>query len=273
RRVGGVPEAAAGGMLGKLLVASGQHAEARPLLIRSLEAIDEKESLWLAVQLCQCAAVFLWLEDFGRMRAPLERVIAAGRAASAPGALPYALGHISELDFRTGRWSAAYAEAAEAIELGEELGHRLSLLYGLVCIAWLEAARGLDADCREHLARALNLSDHLKFLASGYAARILGLLELGLGRSEEAINQLQPLTPALHRLGACVPSLFQEAPDLIEAYVHTGQRAQAEQALLTFQQEAETTNGVWALAAVARCRGLLAEDFEPAFAEALRLHE
>src|SRR5262249_17993603 len=69
RRVGGVPEAAAGGMLGKILVAIGQHAEARPLLMRSLEAINESESLWLAVQLVQCAAVFLWLEDFGRMRA------------------------------------------------------------------------------------------------------------------------------------------------------------------------------------------------------------
>jgi DNA-binding CsgD family transcriptional regulator len=271
-RVGGVTEAATAGALGKILVVTGQHAEARPLLIRSLEALEEGESLWLAIQLIQCAAVFLWLEDFERMRVPVERMIARARRASAPGALPYTLGHLSELDFRTGRWSAAYAGATEAIELATELGHRLSLFYALVCLSWLEAARGLDADCRAHIAQALNVSEHLRAVGSLYAARVFGLLDLGQGRREEAINHLQLVDRTVRAVGACVPSLLQEAPDLIEAYVHTGQRAHAEESLVAFEKQAETTRGTWAQAAAARCRGLLAADFEPAFEEALRWH-
>jgi DNA-binding CsgD family transcriptional regulator len=62
-------------------------------------------------------------------------------------------------------------------------------------------------------------------------------------------------------------------PDLVEAYIHVGQRAHAEQALTGLAEQADRTGGLWAQAAAARCRGLLAEDFVPAFEEALRWHD
>ncbi len=62
-------------------------------------------------------------------------------------------------------------------------------------------------------------------------------------------------------------------PDLIEAYVHTGARAEAEEALAGFEALATRTGRTWALATAARCRGILADkDFEGAFEEALRWH-
>ena len=70
-----------------------------------------------------------------------------------------------------------------------------------------------------------------------------------------------------------MPFLFQEAPDLIEAYVHAGRRTDAERALATFQSQVEGTPGTWSMAAAGRCRGLLEDDFEPAFATAFGLHE
>jgi DNA-binding CsgD family transcriptional regulator len=273
RRVGGATEAAAGGALAKILVAVGGKEEGHALLVRAVEVIDEKESLWLAVQLINYAAMFLYFEEFDRMRIPLERLIAGARAASAPGALPYALGHLSELDFRTGRWIEAYAGAAEAVELATTLEHRFSLLYALACLAWIEAARGLEADCRAHVSRLLNVSEHARTIVGGYAGRIGGLLALGMGRHEEAIKHLEPLARIMQTAGIAAPALFQESPDLIEAYVHSGHLAEAARSLIVFQRQAEASPGSWALAAAARCRGLLVEDFEPHFQEALGLHD
>jgi DNA-binding CsgD family transcriptional regulator len=271
-RVGGITQAAAEGAYGKALVISGQNADGHRLLLRSLEAIDARESPWLAIQLIQYAHVFLYFEEFDRMRNPLERLIAEARESSAPGALPYALGHMSELDFRTGRWSAAHTEAAEAVELATELGHRFSLIYALACLSWIEAARGLEVDCKAHLARLWDVSEHARDAVGGYVARISGLLELGMGRNEEAVKRLLPVVQALTRLGLVVPSLFQEGPDLIEAYVHTGQRSEAQAALIVLQEQAATAPGLWPRAAAARSRGLLEDDFQPAFEEAMALH-
>ena len=271
-QVGGMTQAAAEGAYGKALFINGQHADGHRLLLRSLEAIDARESPWLAIQLIQYAHVFLYFEEFDRMRAPLERLIAEARASSSPGALPYALGHLSELDFRTGRWSAAHMEAAEAVELATELGHRFSLIYALACLSWIEAARGLEVDCKAHLARLWDISEHARDAVGGYVARIGGLLDLGMGRNEEAVKHLLPVVEALARLGLVAPSLFQEAPDLIEAYVHTGQRSEAQAALTVLQEQAASAPGLWPRAAAARSRGLLEEDFQPAFEEALRLH-
>jgi DNA-binding CsgD family transcriptional regulator len=272
-RAGGQPEAAAAGAFGKALIGFRRPDEAHALLVQSLEAIDERQSLQLAVQLINSAAMFLYFEEFERMRAPLDRLIAAARSASAPGALPYALGHLSELDFRTGRWPQAYAEASEAVALATELDHRFSLIYALACLSWIEAARGLEADCRAHVTTMMAVSEHAKTMVGGYAARITGLLYLGSGRNEEAIKHLEPLSELLRVASVAAPFLFQETPDLIEAYVHAGRRAQAETALASFQDQVNGTPGYWGPAAAARCRGLLVDDFEPAFAQAFAFHD
>ena len=271
-QVGGITQAAAEGAYGKALVILGQNADGHRLLLRSLEAIDARESPWLAIQLIQYAHAFLYFEEFDRMRAPLERLIAEARESSAPGALPYALGHLSELDFRTGRWSAAHTEAAEAVELATELGHKFSLIYALACLSWIEAARGLEADCKAHVARLWDVSEHARDAVGGYVARITGLLDLGMGRNEEAVKHLLPVVKALARLGLVTPYLFQEGPDLIEAYVHTGQRSEAQAALMVLQEQAAAAPGLWPRAAAARSRGLLEDDFQPAFEEAMSLH-
>ena len=271
--VGGQAEAAAAGALGKVLFVMGRHAEARPLLVQSLEAIDPNQSLQLAVQLINSAAGFLYYEEFERIRAPLERLIAAARATSAPGALPYALGHLSELDFRTGRWVQAQAGASEAVALATELDHRFSLIYALACLAWIEAGRGLESECRGHIERMTTVSPYAKILGGGMAARVGGLLYLGLGRHEDAIKTLQPLVRVIREGELKMPALFQETPDLIEAYVHAGRPADAEAELDFFEEQADTSPGSWPRAAAARCRGLCVEDFEPSFQRALQLHD
>jgi DNA-binding CsgD family transcriptional regulator len=272
-RTGGIAKAAASGLLGKTLIVLGQRAEGYPLLLKCQAAIEETDSLWLALQLIQCEVVFLWLEEYDRARSSLERVIAKARAESAPGALPYPLCHLSEVDFRTGRWAAAYAGSSEAVQLATEMGQTAALLYGLVCIAWVEAGQGRETECRAHVSEALTLFGPLGVSIAAYAACVMGLLELGLGRPKEAIQQLEALANVLKAEQVGEPALFQTTPDLIEAYIYAGRRADAEVALASFQEQANKTGRTWAKATAARCRGMLAVDnFEAAFEEALRWH-
>jgi DNA-binding CsgD family transcriptional regulator len=273
--VGGLPDAAASGLLGKALVCAGRAAEGRPHLIRCLAAMEQTDSLWVAVQLIQCAVVFLWLEEYENARRPVEALISRARAASLSGALAYPLCNLSEVEFRTGRWQEAFAAAAEAVGLARNLGQTATLQYALLCLAWVEAGLGREQDCRRHAAAALELAGPGGITIAGYAMAVLGLLELGLGNSEQAVEQLSGLLHvyATEGVDAVEQGLFQFMPNLIEAYVRAGARAEAESALETLQAAAVATRRNWTTATAARCRGMLAEvSFDEHFEEALRLH-
>jgi DNA-binding CsgD family transcriptional regulator len=275
-RAGGVAQAAASGLLGMTLIILGGADEGYPLLIRGQQALDETDSVWLATQLIACAVPFLWLEEYDRARQSLERVVARARAKSAPGALVYPLCHLSEADLRMGRWAAAYASAAEAVQLAAELGFTgpAGLGWALICLGWVEAGLGREQDCRQHVAAALDAFGPPGATIAGYAQSVLGLLALGLGRSREAVERLLQVAQWCDRERAIEPTLFKFAPDLIEAYVHSGARAEAEAALATFEALPARTRRTWALATAARCRGILVDkDFDEHFEEALRLHD
>jgi DNA-binding CsgD family transcriptional regulator len=62
-------------------------------------------------------------------------------------------------------------------------------------------------------------------------------------------------------------------PDLVEAYVRSGRAGEAETLLGSFETEIANADDPRARAAAARCRGLLADDFDVHFQEALREHE
>ena len=61
-------------------------------------------------------------------------------------------------------------------------------------------------------------------------------------------------------------------PDLVEAYARLGRLTDARAALAMLAEQAERTQGVWARAATRRCRGLIDEDIDRHFGEALALH-
>jgi DNA-binding CsgD family transcriptional regulator len=76
------------------------------------------------------------------------------------------------------------------------------------------------------------------------------------------------------RQGLGEPGVVCWQPDLVEAEIHLGEVGRAECALARFETEALAVKRTWALAAVARYRGLMAPDgeFEPHFTRALELH-
>src|SRR5439155_9735902 len=181
---------------------------------------------------------------------------------------------LSELDFRTGNWAAAYAGAAEAARIAEETGQDATHAFSLACLARVEAAQGREEDCQAHAARALEIAPQRIGAVVAWGMAALGFLALGKGQGEQAIALLRELAELIRERALGEPTVVQWAPDLIEAYARAGREDDARRELELFEQQAESTGRNWALATAARCRGLLSEDdeFEQHFTRALELH-
>ncbi|HET7855592.1 MAG TPA: AAA family ATPase [Gaiellaceae bacterium] len=263
----------AAGVLGVALLLSGRTPDAFPLLER-FQPLLEAADFGRVRQLVTPAQVLTWIEEYDLARRLFTQMIDASRRQSALAYLPYPLAGLSELDFRTGNWAAAAAGAAEAIRIAEETGQLVTHAFSLVCLARVDAGMGREEDCRVRIARAREIAPSEIGAIVAYAISTLGFLELGLGRSEDALAYLELLARQVRRRGLEDPAVVQWAPDLIEAHMRAGNADDAARELEVFARQAERTQRNWALAAAARCRGLLASDdeFEESFAPAIELH-
>jgi ATP/maltotriose-dependent transcriptional regulator MalT len=273
---GGFAEILATAVLGIALLLNGDRGRAEPLLRRHQPLLDDPDFLGRTYSAVWPAAqALVWLEEHEQAHAVFTRVIERARSQSVLSLLPYTLTGLAELDFRTGAWARAYANASEAVGLAKETEQPAALAFALAGLARIEAAQGREDDCRAHVTHALDLADLGVGAVVIFSAAALGLLELGLGRSERAIEQLGRVASEARAHGLVEPTVVQWGPDLIEAYARSGKGDEATAALALFELEAEASASRWALAAVARCRGLLASDadFESDFARALELHE
>jgi DNA-binding CsgD family transcriptional regulator len=270
----GLPPMPAGLPLAMALLLCNERPAALPMLESAAAWLDEADDPWALgpVLIFGIGQAFMWMEDHGRARRLLEGGIGHVRAWSAPGLLPYGLLCLCELEFRCGRWAHAVAVGAEAVRLADETGQVNDTAYSLAMLARVEAGLGRERECRAHLAGALEIVDLLGAeIVRGYVGSTVGLLELGLGRSEQAVAALEQVASFLGERPAGDPAVLQWPPDLVEAYVRLGRRAEAEQVLATFDRSARHSGSSWARAAAARCRGLLAPDdrFDEPFREAL----
>ena len=173
---------------------------------------------------------------------------------------------------RVGRWRVAAAGFDEAARLGEETDRSAFTAYALECLARLAAATGDEQGCRDHAARAISLIDeHRNELGRLYVHSARGLLELGLGRMDAAIRQLELARDLAESHGLGEPNVVHWQADLAEAYVRAGRLDAAHETIAVLERQATRTGGRWALGTAARCRGLLADapDDEACFPTAL----
>jgi DNA-binding CsgD family transcriptional regulator len=202
----------------------------------------------------QCA---IWYERWDRATAVLDHLIGVAREASAINHLIYPLAAHSVLDFRRGRWSAALADAGEAARLARETGLRPLLTFALAVLAHVEAGLGRRDDARSHARESVHLGELLGGSAiTVYGINALAFDALGHGEAEVAAE----LYDRAHRMASRLHmqrGLVQFGADRVEALVRMGRTDEAFQAL---EQFADTPGGGhWAMAAMARCRGMLAD--------------
>lgn len=197
------------------------------------------------------------LGDHDTAQQHAAELVRQARTESADGVLPHALALLADTHLHLGRHREALDSAREGMRLAKEIGQRrtVALLAGV--LARLAAIEGDEPTAIAHAADTHR----------GSAATALGLLELGLGRHDAAVDRLESVagdTDPLHA-AACLP-------DLVEAAVRARQPQRAASASTRFAEWARQTGTTWALAVSLRCQALLGEGEDRLFTEALELH-
>jgi DNA-binding CsgD family transcriptional regulator len=278
RRAAALPvEDKVGEFLSELLqgmgrVAEGDATRGTPMLRRAIALAGTMDHprrlLWAGV-----AAFVGGEQDKGS--ALYTRAVARARQEGAVGLLPVALEYLAPVELVAGRSDAAMANATEGLRLARETGNDTSACRHLATLAHLAALRGDEAACRSAAAEALERAAARGLgLPATLARNALGLLELGLGRAEDALARFQELLAAGPGAGSPFFAVY-AVPDLVEAAVRSGRPEAAAGPLAAFEQLATMAGTADLLAQLARCRGLTGADEGAAahFEEALRHHD
>jgi DNA-binding CsgD family transcriptional regulator len=125
--------------------------------------------------------------------------------------------------------------------------------------ALVRASFGREVEARLDAEEALTLAGERGMgVARIHAVWALGLLELSLGRPEETVRLFAPERERLLAAGVGEPGTIRFVPDEIEAHVTLGRLDEAEAVLGWLEDRGRALDRASALAAAARCRGLLA---------------
>jgi DNA-binding CsgD family transcriptional regulator len=261
---------------GMARVLGGDAAAGAEALHQATELAESSAELREDLRLMPWLAVGpLFLRETGTERSLLEPLLRTARARTAVGALPFMLNLIARDQATTDRWAIAEATYQEAIDLARESGQQTELTFGLAGLAWLQARRGREQECRHCAAEALRLAADLGMgLHEIWATAALGELELGLGDPAQAAGHFERLQWLLASLGITDVDLSPGA-DLVEAYLRLGRQNAAQQVATQFVTAANAKGQPWSLARALRCQGLLAASdsgFAGAFEQALAQH-
>ena len=239
--------------------ATGLRGEARrcgALCDEILELESPNASLGFATDI---AEPLLWLERYDECRRLLTASTNEARAQGNVVRLMFELTNLALLDLRTGYFVQALAGASEVAELATETGNDYLLACNLAVLTRLAASRATWRQHRQHARRATEIADRLAdALIRAEVEMALAESALAEGKAADAVRILEPLRRMAEANEIAEPSVLPFAPDLIEAYVRTGRRPEAQTELEHLEEAAHAVDRRWALAAVARCRGLLA---------------
>jgi DNA-binding CsgD family transcriptional regulator len=270
-----VQEAPFARMLAQLLIGLGAHAEgdfatAAPPLREALalaeELDDDAASEPVALLFAGRAALYLG-DDLVAYRTHHEAA-ARGRGSGALSIVAQILPRLAIAELWAGRWPSAAANAKEGLQLARGIGQHDLAAQHIVLLALLAAARGSEDECRSLAAESRELASARGLgIVAEIAQWALALLELGLGRPEEALRRCREISTTL--------VVFWAALDRIEAAIRAGERETARRYLAVFEPWAESSDVAWPLAVVLHCKALLSEDEIEAgrlFVTALEVH-
>ena len=199
------------------------------------------------------AELLLDCEQPDAARPLLDRLCDTGRQAEDAG-VAYPLHVLAYLEFDAGRWGRAEALAREALEIAVQGGRETIEVLAASALGTVEGALGRVSSARGVLTDALELAQRTG--RGGRAPRYgLGLLELSLEDEGAAWSWLEPAIERILPLGLTEPTT--EVSDGVEALAQLGRVDEAAKLLNAFEEPARRLGRSWALAAAARCRGLV----------------
>ncbi|MGY1636908.1 helix-turn-helix transcriptional regulator [Geodermatophilus sp. SYSU D00742] len=198
------------------------------------------------------------------------RAQATVRRTGTIGLLATTLNRLAFSYAQSGLLDDAVTTCQEGLRLARELGQQSATAD--VVLALVAAWRGDEESCRRHVRDATAQAEAHRLGAVGAGASwALGLLELGLGRPEEALVRLAPVVA---RRGLSHPGVALWAtPDLVEAAARAGRPEDGRAALQRFGGWARRAGTPWGLALARRGAAQLAGGDPVGYEEALEQHD
>jgi DNA-binding CsgD family transcriptional regulator len=163
-------------------------------------------------------------------------------------------------------WAAVWkGEITTAIDLAEQslvtaarLEDRIASSLAHSASALANSYAGNEGPARAGAEEAGRLFAEMDWRSGAiWSSWALGFLELSLGHYQAVNAVLAPLSNALGDMAAIDPVIAVFLPDHVEALTRLGQLDRADELLGPFESKAAALRRTWAVAAAARCRGLL----------------
>ncbi len=262
-------------MLAQLLVGLGAHADedfadAASRLRVALELAEEldDDAAKEPVALLFAGRAALYLGDDQATYRTHREAAARARASGALSIVTQILPRLAITELWAGRWASGSANAREGVQLAREIGQHDLVAQQLVLLALVAALRGSEDECRSLAAESRELASARQLgIVLELAHWALALLELGLGRPEEALRRCREISSTL--------VVFWGGLDRIEAAIRAGEPETARAWLDVLEPWAESSASAWGRAVALHCRALLSDDereSERLFLEALDAH-
>lgn len=196
-----------------------------------------------------------WAADVDGARAVFQELLPVVRARNDAAGEAEALWHLSLLEARAANWEEAERYAKGSLDLWTQLDRVIPPHEFPAAIA--AAHRGLIDDARATSQRAVTCaeSEGIGIGESGHSW-VLGFVELSAGDATAALPHLRR-SYELRNAFMLEPAQRLELGDLLEALIAVGELDGAGDILAAWEERADALDRAWALAILARSRGLL----------------
>jgi DNA-binding CsgD family transcriptional regulator len=221
-----------------------------------------------------------WADDFDEARAILEALCRDAADEGDESSLPDILEHLAGLELCTGDWERAARYANRCVEAAQWTGQAVVINLNRCTRGLVNAHLGLAdlarCDAEAGLAFAEDRTDPW---VAGWGLRVLGFLELSLGRLADASGYLSRVDDIAESIGLREPGQWRFHADLLEALIGLGELGRAGDLLARFEVQARQNGRPWPLATAARSRALLLaaqqnpDDAAAAIEQALTHHQ
>ncbi len=208
-----------------------------------------------------------WSAEVARARTLFQEVLSVVKARNDPAAEADALFILAHLEWRAGNWEEANRYEFDSSDLLTQLGRWMPPHEVFAAVIAAHQGRIGEARSRSQRAIARAEKEGIGITYSGQSW-VLGFVELSLGHAAAALPYLRRAHDARNAF-MLEPGQRLELGDLLEALIAVGELNETEEVLATWQKRADALDRAWALAILARSRGLLLAargDFQGAFA-------